>query len=57
MVSPRQFQIFQLYALKDWPVSKVSKTLGVSYTLVYVTKHRISALLKKEVKRLTKKLF
>lgn len=56
-VSPRQFQVFQLYVLKDWPVRKVASTLGVSCTLVYVTKHRVSALLKREINRLTKKLF
>ena len=53
-VSPKQFQMFQLYVLKEWPVSKVAKTLGVSTTHVYVAKHRISALLKKEISRLKK---
>jgi RNA polymerase sigma-70 factor (ECF subfamily) len=55
-VDPRQFQVFQLYVLKDWPAGKVAQTLRVSRTKVYVTKHRISALLKKEVQRLEKKL-
>jgi len=56
-VSPRQFQIFQLYVLKEWPVSKVARTLGVSAAQVYVTKHRIAALLKKEINKLNKALF
>ncbi len=56
-IAPRQFQIFQLYVLKEWPVGEVARTLGVSRTLVYVTKHRVSALLKKEVSRLTKNHF
>ncbi len=51
-VAPKQFQMFQLYVLKEWPVSKVAKTLGVSQTHVYVAKHRIAALLKKEINRL-----
>lgn len=53
-VPPRQFQIYQLYVQKEWPVRKVSKTLGVSATLVYVTKHRMAALIKKEIRHLMK---
>jgi len=56
-VEPRTFQMFQLYVLKEWPVSRVAKTLGVSYTQVYVAKHRVSALLKKEIKRLEEMKF
>jgi RNA polymerase sigma factor (sigma-70 family) len=56
-VSPRDIQIFQLYAQRDWPVSKVAKTLGVSRTHIYVAKHRVVALLKKEINSLKQKLF
>lgn len=56
-VEPRTFQMFQLYVLKDWPVSRVAKTLGVSCTQVYVAKHRVSALLRKEIKRLERMKF
>jgi RNA polymerase sigma factor (sigma-70 family) len=52
LVEPRTFQMFQLYVQQDWPVRRVAKTLGVSCTQVYVAKHRISALLKKEIERL-----
>jgi RNA polymerase sigma factor (sigma-70 family) len=51
-VSPKQFQIFELYVLRDWPVSKVSQTLEVSAAQVYLAKHRVSSLLKKERARL-----
>jgi RNA polymerase sigma factor (sigma-70 family) len=51
-VNPRQFQIFNFYVLKQWPVKEVTKTLGVTVAQVYLAKHRISALVKKEVKRL-----
>lgn len=53
-VPPRQMQIYQLYVQKEWPVSKVARTLDVSATLVYVTKHRITTLIKQEVRRLMK---
>jgi RNA polymerase sigma factor (sigma-70 family) len=51
-VDARQWQIFDLYALQEWPVTKVAKALGVSAGRVYLTKHRISLLLKSELKRL-----
>jgi len=51
-VSPKQFQKFELYVLREWPVQKVAATLGVSAAQVYLAKHRIAGLLKKEVKRL-----
>ncbi len=56
-VSPQQFQIFDLYVLREWPVKKVAKTLGVSSTQVYLAKHRVSALLKKKLSDLNTRLF
>jgi RNA polymerase sigma-70 factor (ECF subfamily) len=55
-VNPEHYQIFHLCAFKDWPVSKVAREMGVSAGQVYLVKHRISSLLKKEVKALEKKL-
>ncbi len=55
-VGPKQFQIFDLYVLKEWPVSKVVESLDVSSAQVYLAKHRISAKVKKEIKRLKKNL-
>lgn len=54
--SLKQFQIFDLLVLKEWPAAEVAKSFGVSLTNVYVTRHRISAALKKETIRLEKKL-
>jgi len=51
-VKPRQYQIFDLYAVKGWPVTQVRETLGISATQVYLAKLRISKLVKKEVKKL-----
>jgi len=55
-VNPKQFQIFNFYVLKQWPVKEVAKTLGVTVAQVYLAKHRISASVKKEVTRLEKGL-
>ncbi len=48
----KHFQIFDLYALQKWPARKVARSLGVSLARVYVTKHRLAALLNKETQRL-----
>jgi len=53
-IDERQFQIFDLYVTKGWPAGRVAKMLGVSVARVYLTKHRVAALLKKEVRRLEK---
>jgi RNA polymerase sigma-70 factor (ECF subfamily) len=48
-VDPKQYQVFDLHVLKQWPVSRVTKTLGISTAKVYVIKHRIGKLIKKEI--------
>lgn len=53
-VSIEQYQMFDFYVLKKWPVSKVAKTLGVTVGHVYVAKHRVSRLIRKEVEQLEK---
>ena len=54
-MSIEQYQMFDFYVLKKWPVSKVAKTLGVTIGHVYVAKHRISRLIKKEIELLERK--
>ncbi|PYJ84842.1 MAG: RNA polymerase subunit sigma [Verrucomicrobia bacterium] len=51
-VSAHQFQMFELYVVQGWPVREVARLLNVSVGQVYLAKHRVSALLKKEAKRL-----
>ena len=51
-VDLKQWQIFDLYVLKVWSPRDVAQALGVSAARVYLVKHRISALLKRERKRL-----
>lgn len=52
LAKPKQFQIFDLYVLKDWPIAKVTAALGVNYGQVYMAKHRLTAMLKREIKAL-----
>jgi RNA polymerase sigma factor (sigma-70 family) len=54
-VDPKHFQIFDLYVLKEWPVSKVREALGVSASQVYLAKHRVSRAIKKEIQAVQKK--
>lgn len=49
-VDPKQYQIFDLHVLKEWPVSKVREALGVSASQIYLAKHRVSRVIKKEIK-------
>ena len=51
-VNARQYQLFDLYVIKEWPVEKIARTLGVRPGRVYLAKHRISELIKKEVRSL-----
>jgi len=51
-VDPAQFQLFDLYCLEGWPVGRIAQTLGVSIGRVYLAKHRIGRMLRKEVERL-----
>jgi len=55
-IDERQFQIFDFCVTKEWPPGDVAQTLGISIGRVYLTKHRVSALVKNEVRRLEKAL-
>jgi len=51
-VKAKQYQVFDLYVNREWSVQKVAKTLGISIGSVYLAKHRVGNLLKKEIKLL-----
>jgi len=51
-VSPRQYQIFDYYVVKQWDAKKVQEKLSVSMAQVYLAKHRVGVVLKKELKKL-----
>jgi RNA polymerase sigma factor (sigma-70 family) len=55
-VSPKQFQMFDLYVTQQWPMALVKSTLGVNAAQVYLAKLRITKLLKKEIAALEKKM-
>jgi RNA polymerase sigma-70 factor (ECF subfamily) len=55
-VDLKQWQIFDLYVLKEWSAPEVAHALAVSVARVYLSKHRVGALVKKELRRLQREL-
>jgi RNA polymerase sigma-70 factor (ECF subfamily) len=54
-VSIEQYQMFDLFVLKQWPAGDVARTLGVTIAHVYVAKHRLSKLIRREFEALEAK--
>jgi RNA polymerase sigma-70 factor (ECF subfamily) len=53
-VSALQYQIFDAYVVKQWPAREVARALKVSKAQVYLAKHRVGGLIRKERERLEK---
>jgi RNA polymerase sigma-70 factor (ECF subfamily) len=53
-VDAKHYQIFDCLVVKHWAAAKVASNLGVGIAQVYLVKHRLSALLKREVAALEK---
>ncbi len=53
-VDAKQFQIFDCVAIKGWTAGETAKRLSVNIAQVYLTKHRLKAMLKKEIRALEK---
>ncbi|HEY1663579.1 MAG TPA: sigma-70 family RNA polymerase sigma factor [Verrucomicrobiae bacterium] len=53
-VKEEHYQIFDLNVIRQLPANKVASTLGVNLAQVYLAKHRVLALIKKEVRSLEK---
>ncbi len=49
---PAHFEMYYLHVIKEQPARDVARTLGVSVAQIYLAKHRLGSLLKKELKRL-----
>lgn len=55
-VPPKQYQIFDLYSRREWPALRVAGQLGVNPATVYLVHHRLTKMLKDEIKRLEAQL-
>jgi RNA polymerase sigma factor (sigma-70 family) len=49
-VKPQHFQVFDCIVRKHWPAAKIARELGLNIAQVYLIKHRLAGLLKKEVR-------
>jgi len=54
-VDARQYQVFDLYVFKKWPVTRVARALNLNPGKVFLAKHRITHLIKKELAHLRSK--
>jgi RNA polymerase sigma factor (sigma-70 family) len=53
-VDPMQYQAFDLYGCQGWTARKVADRLKLNIAQVYLAKHRVSRLIRKELARLEK---
>ena len=51
-IDPQQYQIFDLYVNKGWEPSKVAEAYGVAIGQVYLTKSRVTKVIKEKVERM-----
>jgi RNA polymerase sigma-70 factor (ECF subfamily) len=51
-VKAKHYQIFDLYVMQQWSVSRIVSALGVNFGQVYLARHRVGSLVKKELKNL-----
>jgi RNA polymerase sigma-70 factor (ECF subfamily) len=55
-VKAKHYQVYDLYVLKQWPGRKGGAGPGLNAGQIFIAKHRILALMKKEVRRLQKEV-
>ena len=53
-IDEQQFQIFDLLVSKGWTGKEVAKAMQISLAQVYVTRFRVTSMLKREVRQLEK---
>jgi RNA polymerase sigma factor (sigma-70 family) len=55
-LDPKKIQIFDFYVNHEWPPEKVAQTFQVSVNQVYLTKNRITEMLREEIARLEQEM-
>jgi RNA polymerase sigma factor (sigma-70 family) len=55
-VGAKQFQMFDLYVVKSWPVGEVARTLHVNVAQVYLAKHRVTSMIRQETEKLRRRM-
>jgi RNA polymerase sigma-70 factor (ECF subfamily) len=54
--TPKDYQIFDLWVMKKSPARDVARSVGVNLAHVYVAKHRVMTMMKKEVQALESRM-
>ncbi len=54
-VKPKQYQLFDCFVLRGWPMSEITQKLKVSMGQVYFARVKVSALVQKEFRELERK--
>ena len=54
-VPAKQYQIFYLHSVKNMPASDIARLLGISTAKVYVVRHRVGRMVKREVELIQKR--
>jgi RNA polymerase sigma factor (sigma-70 family) len=49
-IDSKQFQIFDLHVLREWPVRQVAAALKINPAKIYLAKHRVNKVLKAELR-------
>jgi RNA polymerase sigma factor (sigma-70 family) len=55
-LDPQKYQIFDFYVNRQWAPEKVAAAFGIAVDQVYLVKHRVTEMIKREVKRLETRL-
>jgi len=53
-IDPAKYQVFDFYVNKEWEAEKVAEKFGLPVQQVYLLKHRVTEMLKEEIRRLEK---
>jgi RNA polymerase sigma-70 factor (ECF subfamily) len=53
-VKEEHYQAFDLYVIKQWSAIRTARFMGISVGQVYLAKHHVSGLIRKEITRMTK---
>jgi RNA polymerase sigma factor (sigma-70 family) len=53
-LDPAKYQIFDFYVNKEWEAEKVSEKFNIPVAQVHLIKHRVTNMLREEIKRLEK---
>jgi RNA polymerase sigma-70 factor (ECF subfamily) len=55
-VAARSIQIFQLSAVQGWSIDEIAQSLCISRARIYLARHRVGRMVKREIEALRKEL-